>query len=475
MHDLKDIRDNPDRFDEGLARRGLEPRAGEILALDREARKYLSVLNDLQTQRNAASKAIGAAKATGDEAEAARLMAEVEKIKAQMPVAEDEQRRYAKKIDDILAGVPNIPADDVPLGASEEQNVELRRWGEPKKIDKAKEHFDIGEALGQMDFETAAAISGARFVLLKGQLARLERALANFMLDLHTSEFGYTECQPPLLVKDQALYGTGQLPKFEEDLFKTEAIASGGAASAIARHLRKYVLEDGADLARQLDQIQNKKDWWTLEVDAEKIRNPFWLIPTAEVSLTNIVREKILDAEDLPLRFTAWTPCFRSEAGAAGKDTRGMIRLHQFSKVELVSITAPDKSNDEHERMTACAEEVLKRLDLPFRTIVLCTGDMGFAAKKTYDIEVWLPGQNRYREISSCSNCGAFQARRMKARFKAKGGKGTEFVHTLNGSGLAVGRTLVAILENYQQPDGSVTVPDELVPYMGGLERIERA
>ncbi|HOP19265.1 MAG TPA: serine--tRNA ligase [Amphiplicatus sp.] len=422
MHDLKDIRDNPDAFDAGLARRGMAPRAGEILALDEEARKFTHALNELQARRNALSKEIGAAKAKGDEATFKKLMAEVDEIKAQMPVAEEEQKRFGDQITSILETLPNLPAKDVPQGASEDDNVELRKWGEPKRLNAAKEHFDLGEALGLMDFETAAAMSGARFVLLKGQLARLERAIANFMLDLHTGEFGYTECAPPLLVKDHALYGTSQLPKFAEDLFRTTA--------------------------------------------------EHWLIPTAEVPLTNTVREQILDADELPLRLTAWTPCFRSEAGAAGKDTRGMIRMHQFSKVELVSITAPDKSDEEHERMTSCAEEVLKRLELPFRTIVLCTGDMGFSARKTYDIEVWLPGQNRYREISSCSNCGDFQARRMKTRFKAKGEKQTQFVNTLNGSGLAVGRTLVAILENYQDTDGSIAVPAALKPYMGGVEKI---
>jgi seryl-tRNA synthetase len=425
MHDLKQIRDNPDAFDAGLARRGLGPRAGEILSLDKEARKFTYALNELQARRNAVSKEIGAAKAKGDEAAFQRLMKESEEIKAQTPVAEAEQKRYADRVQAILEALPNLPAADAPQGVSEDDNVEIRRWGEPKPIDKAKQHFDLGEALGQMDFETAAAMSGARFVLLKGQLARLERALANFMLDLHTGEFGYTECVPPILVRDNGLYGTGQLPKFAEDLFRTTG--------------------------------------------------EHWLIPTAEVPLTNIVREKILDADELPLRFTAWTPCFRSEAGAAGKDTRGMIRMHQFSKVELVSIAAADKSEEEHERMVSCAEEVLKRLGLPFRTIVLCTGDMGFSARKTYDIEVWLPGQNRYREISSCSNCGDFQARRMKTRAKAKGDKQTQFVHTLNGSGLAVGRTLVAVLENYQQPDGSIAVPDALKPYMGGIDRIEKA
>ena len=422
MHDMKSIRDNPDAFDAGLARRGLEPRAGEILGLDKEARKYIQVLEDLQARRNAASRAIGAAKGKGDEAEAARLMAEVDDIKAQIPTAEAERDRYLGQVTAILEALPNLPGDDVPAGLTEENNVEQRQWGTPRAMDHARDHTDLGEALGQIDFETAAAMSGARFVLLKGQIARLERALANFMLDIQTGEFGYLECQPPYLVRDEALYGTGQLPKFADDLFR-----------ATRDH---------------------------------------WLIPTAEVSLTNMVRDKILSAEELPLRLTAWTPCFRSEAGSAGRDTRGMIRLHQFSKVELVSITTPEQSADEHERMTECAETILKRLDLPFRTMALCAGDMGFSALKTYDLEVWLPAQGRYREISSCSNCGDFQARRMKARFRAEGDKKTQFVHTLNGSGLAVGRTLVAVMENYQNPDGSITVPEPLRAYMGGLERI---
>ncbi len=423
MFDIKWIRENPDAFDAGLARRGLGPRAGEVLALDEEARKFTHALNDLQERRNAASKQIGQAKAKGDEAEFNRLREEVERIKHQMPTAEAEQKKKQDAIRELLSGLPNIPADDAPEGSDEEANVEIRKWGAPRNLDGAKEHFDLGEALGQMDFETAAKMSGARFVLLKGQLARLERAIASFMLDLHTGEFCYMEVQPPLLVRDEALFGTGQLPKFAEDQFVTTAELT--------------------------------------------------LIPTAEVSLTNIVSGDILDEEQLPLRFTAWTPCFRSEAGSAGRDTRGMIRLHQFSKVELVSITPPEKSEAEHERMTECAEEVLKRLDLPFRTMMLSTGDMGFSAKKTYDIEVWLPGQARYREISSCSNCGDFQARRMNTRCRPKGEKQTRFAHTLNGSGLAVGRTLVAVLENYQQADGSVAVPDVLRPYMGGLTKIE--
>jgi seryl-tRNA synthetase len=424
MFDIKFIRDNPDAFDAGLARRNGAPQARALIALDAEARKLTESLNELQARRNAASKEIGAAKAKGDDALFKSLRAEVDAIKAQMPAAEAEQKKKLDAIHEILSGLPNLPADDVPDGDDEAANVEDHRWGEPRKINSAKEHFDLGEALGQMDFETAAKMSGSRFVLLKGGLARLERAIANFMLDLHTGEFGYTECQPPLLVRDEALFGTGQLPKFAEDQFVTTAGVT--------------------------------------------------LIPTAEVPLTNIVRGEILAGEELPLRFTAWTPCFRSEAGAAGRDTRGMIRLHQFSKVELVSITAPDQADAEHERMTQCAETVLQRLELPYRTMVLSTGDMGFSARKTYDIEVWLPGQGQYREISSCSNCGDFQARRMNTRFRPKGDKQTQFVHTLNGSGLAVGRTLVAVLENYQQADGSIAVPDVLRPYMGGVETIEK-
>ncbi len=424
MHDIRFIRENAAAFDTGLKRRGLDPRSAEILTLDEKARGLTSRLQDLQQKRNAASKAIGAAKAKKDEAEAARLMAEVEAVKQEMPPLEAEDAAAKKALDDILAALPNLPAADVPDGADESGNKEERRWGEPKRINNAREHFDIGEALGMMDFQTAAKMSGARFVILSGALARLERAIANLMLDTHTAEFGYTEVSPPALVRDVAPFGVGQLPKFEEDLFRTT--------------------------------------------------NGYWLTSTAEVTLSNILADSIIDDDTLPRRYTAWTPCFRSEAGAAGKDTRGMIRMHQFSKVELVSITTPDKSVEEHERMTACAEAILKKLELPFRTMALCTGDMGFASRKTYDIEVWLPGQNRYREISSCSNCGDFQARRMKARWRKKGEKGAEFVHTLNGSGLAVGRTLVAILENYQQPDGSVAVPAALRGYMGGLKEIGR-
>jgi seryl-tRNA synthetase len=422
MHDIRFIRENAVAFDAGLKRRGLPPRAAEILALDEKARALTAALQDLQTRRNAASKAIGAAKAKKDDAEAARLMAEVEAVKQEMPRLEDEEATAKKALEDILAAIPNLPAPDVPDGADETANVEVRRWGAPRAIPGAREHFDIGEALGLMDFETAAKMSGARFVLLSGALARMERAIANLMLDTHTGEFGYTEVSPPALVRDMAPFGVGQLPKFEDDLFRTT--------------------------------------------------NGYWLTSTAEVTLSNIVADMIVDDDTLPRRYTAWTPCFRSEAGAAGKDTRGMIRMHQFSKVELVSVTTPDRSTEEHERMTACAEAILKKLELPFRTMALSTGDMGFASRKTYDIEVWLPGQNRYREISSCSNCGDFQARRMKARWRRKGEKGAEFVHTLNGSGLAVGRTLVAILENYQQADGSLAVPAALQGYMGGMTAI---
>ena len=425
MFDIKWIRENPEAFDAGLKKRGLSPQSANLIALDEARRAHVTKLQEAQARRNAASKEIGKAKAAKDEATAEALMAEVAALKDQLAAGEGEERALDAKLRDALSVIPNLPLDEVPLGKDEKDNVEVRKVGTPTKFDFApKQHFELGEALGLMDFATAAKISGARFVVLKGALARLERALGAFMLDLHTGEFGYTENIVPLLVRDDAAYGTGNLPKFAEDLFRTE--------------------------------------------------NGFWLIPTAEVSLTNFAREEILDEEKLPMRLTAHTPCFRSEAGAAGRDTRGMIRQHQFSKVELVSITTPEESLAEHERMTACAEEVLKRLGLPFRTILLCTGDMGFASRKTYDIEVWLPGENTYREISSCSVCGDFQARRMNARYRPKGAKDTRFVHTLNGSGLAVGRTLIAVMENYQQADGSIVIPEVLRPYMGGLERIEK-
>lgn len=421
MHDLRAIRENPDAFDKSLAARGLAPLAGEILSLDERRRALQTALQDLQNRRNAASKDIGAAKAAKDEARASALMAEVADIKTKLPEQEAEEQAVAKTLDELLMGIPNLPADDVPIGPDESANVEMRRVGTPRRLDlEPRDHVALGSAL--MDFDAASRMSGARFVVLRGALARLERAIASFMLDLHTGEFGYSEIAPPLLVRDEAMYGTAQLPKFRDDQFA----ASGD----------------------------------------------FWLIPTAEVPLTNLVREQILSEDALPLRVTAWTACFRREAGAAGRDTRGMIRQHQFSKVELVSVTTPETARDEHERMTACAEEVLKRLDLPYRVVTLCSGDMGFGARKTYDIEVWLPAQKTYREISSCSWCGDFQARRMNARYRPKEEKGTRFVHTLNGSGLAVGRTLIAVLENYQQADGSVAIPEVLRPFMRGAEHI---
>ncbi|MBM3568448.1 MAG: serine--tRNA ligase [Alphaproteobacteria bacterium] len=421
MHDIRAIRENSEAFDRALARRGLAPQSAALLALDAERRGIQTELQKLQARRNEASKAVGDAKKKGGDAGA--LVAEVSALKDRMVALDAEERALAAKLDRELAGIPNLPAADVPDGKSAEDNRELRQWGEKPGMNfPAKQHFELGEALGLMDFERAARISGARFVVLKGALARMERALANLMLDIHSREFGYVETSPPLLVNDATAYGTGNLPKFGEDLFRTTT-----------------------DL---------------------------WLIPTAEVPLTNLVAGEILDEDKLPLRFTALTPCFRSEAGAAGKDTRGMLRQHQFYKVELVSIAHPARSAEEHERMTACAEAVLQRLKLSYRVMALCSGDMGFAAQKTYDIEVWLPGQGTYREISSCSNCGEFQARRMNARFRPKGEKGTRYVHTFNGSGIAVGRALIAVLENYQQADGTILVPEALRPYMGGLERI---
>lgn len=423
MFDIKWIRENAAAFDAALARRGVDAKAAGLIALDDQRRAHLTTLQDAQSRRNAASKEIGKAKAAKDEETAQKLMGEVASLKETIKSGEEKERELTDAVVAALSEIPNLPLDDVPTGQNENDNVETRKVGTPPKFDfEPKQHFELGEALGLMDFDTAAKISGARFVILKGQLARLERALASFMLDLHTTEFGYTEVLPPVLVRDDPLFGTGQLPKFSEDLFKTT--------------------------------------------------NDYWLIPTAEVPLTNMVRDQIVDANELPLRFTAWTPCFRSEAGAAGRDTRGMIRQHQFSKCELVSITSADEALAEHERMTSCAEEVLKRLGLAFRTMTLCTGDMGFGARKTYDIEVWLPGQDTYREISSCSVCGDFQARRMNTRYRKKGEKDINFVHTLNGSGLAVGRTLVAVLENYQQADGSVTIPEALQGYMGGATEI---
>lgn len=426
MLDIRWIRDNQTAFIKGLTDRGFEPNPREVLIrildLDEQRRATIQELQAAQARRNAASKEIGAAKQVKDEALARRLMDEVAALKATIQDGEEKERALDKELRDLLANIPNMPAADVPVGPDEKANKELRKVGDTPKFGfTPKQHFELGEALGLMDFETAAKLSGSRFVILKGPLARLERALAQFMLDLHTTEHGYTEIDPPLLVRDDTMFGTAQLPKFADDQFHA---------------------------------------------------GDFWLIPTAEVPLSNLVRESIVDEAKLPMRVTAGTPCFRAEAGAAGKDTRGMMRQHQFFKVELVSITTPEQSKDEHERMTACAEKVLQRLGLPYRVVVLSTGDMGFAAEKTYDIEVWLPGQGAYREISSCSNCGDFQARRMDARYR-DAGKRIRHVHTLNGSGIAVGRALIAVMENYQEEDGSIRIPDVLQPYMGGLTKID--
>ncbi len=426
MLDIKWIRDNADAFDAALAKRGMEPLAQSLIALDEKRRAIILKVQDMQSRRNTASKEIGAAMAQKNSELAEKLKAEVAELKTTLPAAEEEERVASAELNEYLVRTPNIPLDDVPVGKDEHDNMVRHVMGEkPTWNHAAREHFEIGEGLGLMDFDRAAKLSGSRFTVLTGQLARLERALGQFMLDLHTREHGYTEVSSPLMVRDEAMFGTGQLPKFAEDLFKTT---------------------DGR-----------------------------WLIPTAEVTLTNLVSGEILEQEKLPLRFTALTPSFRSEAGSAGRDTRGMLRQHQFWKCELVSITDAESSIAEHERMTECAEKVLKLLGLHFRTMTLCTGDMGFGARKTYDIEVWLPGQDTYREISSCSVCGDFQARRMNARYRGKDDKGTKFVHTLNGSGIAVGRALIAVLENYVNQDGSVSVPDVLVPYMGGLTRIEKA
>ena len=422
MFDIKWICENPKKFDEGLTKRNLPPQSTKLIAMDEVRRSAQTRAQKIQTERNAISKKIGLAKSKGEDT--SDLIQKVSESKKEQAKAETEQTQAANDLLDVLSTIPNTPQDDVPVGFDESDNVEVRTWGEvPKFRFEPKEHFDLGENLGMMDFETAAKISGARFVLLTGALARLERALGNFMLNLHTEAHGYTEINPPALVNDETMYGTGQLPKFANDLFKTTA--------------------------------------------------GYWVIPTAEVPLTNIVAGEVLDADTLPRRYTAMTWCFRSEAGSAGRDTRGMIRQHQFSKVEMVSVTKAENSKLELERMTSCAEKILKRLGLPFRTVVLATGDIGFGAQKTYDIEVWLPGQNSYREISSCSNCGDFQARRMKARYREKDEKTFKFVHTLNGSGLAIGRTLIAIMENYQQADGSISIPKVLWPYMGGINVIK--
>jgi seryl-tRNA synthetase len=421
MLDLKWIRENPEAFDAAMKRRGLPPQSEELLKVDVYRRSVQTEMQELQARRNAAAKEIGKAKASGADADA--LIREVADLKDEAQRNTELERELQERLDTALSVLPNIMKDEVPDGASEDDNVELRRVGDIPTFDfDPKEHYELGEALGMMDFETAAKLSGSRFVVTSGQIARLERALAAFMVDVHTLEKGYLEVSPPVMVRADAMFGTGQLPKFAEDAYRT-----------------------GEDQ---------------------------YMIPTSEVPLTNLVRESILSEDELPKRFTAHTLCFRSEAGSAGKDTAGMLRQHQFAKVEMVSITTPEQSDDEHERMTACAEDILKRLDLPYRVVVLCSGDTGFGARKTYDIEVWLPGQDSYREISSCSTCGDFQARRMKARYRPEGEKGTQFVHTLNGSGLAVGRTLIAVMENYQQADGSIKIPEVLVPYMGGVTEI---
>ena len=472
MHDIKAIRDNPEAFDEGLRRRGLPPRAESLIALDEMRREAIAILQDAQEGRNAASKQIGLAMARKDTGAAADFRAKVAGLKAAMPHYESAARKTSAALEEELAAIPNLPLGDTPDGRDENDNVEVRRHGLAPSFPegfKPKEHFEIG-ALGLMDFDAAAKLSGARFVVLKGALARLSRALEQFMLDLHTNEHGYMEVEPPVLVRDQAMFGTAQLPKFADDQF---AVYAGPAGNhGFLRVVQRSYLSD-VEQAREAKDETRLNELYSPNSDAI-IGNPFWLIPTAEVPLTNLVRESIVDEKALPLRFTAGTLCFRAEAGAAGKDTRGMIRQHQFKKVELVSITTPEQSRAEHERMTSCAEEVLKRLGLHFRTVALCAGDIGFASQKTYDIEVWLPGQGRFREISSCSICGDFQARRMNARAKAADAKSTRFVHTLNGSGVAVGRALVAVLENYQEADGSVAVPEALRPYMGGIARIER-
>jgi seryl-tRNA synthetase len=467
MHDLRLIRENPAAFDAALARRGLAPVSANILALDEKHRALTTALQEAQGRRNEASKAIGQAMSQGDKDRAEALKAEVAQIKDAMPALEAEEKAANEALRSVLEQLPNIPASDVPDGADENDNVEVHQWGTKRAFDFApKEHADLGPALG-MDFETGAKLSGARFTFLRGDMARLHRALAQFMLDTQTREKGYTECNPPVLVNDEAMYGTDKLPKFAEDSFETDISYSIGDIIRQKLDAREEAIDRG--LLAEGDDITDRKVWDSLPTPPTRR----WLIPTSEVSLTASVADSILPDLTTPIRMTAHTLCFRSEAGAAGRDTRGFIRQHQFEKVELVSICRPEDSEAEHERMTKCAESILEALNLPYRRVLLCTGDMGFGARKTYDLEVWLPGQGAWREISSCSNTGEFQARRMNARYRPEGEKKTAFVHTLNGSGLAVGRTLVAVMENYQQVDGSVTVPEVLLPYMGGVTRLE--
>jgi seryl-tRNA synthetase len=503
MLDIRWIRDNPAALDRALANRRAEPQSSRLIALDEARRAAILKLEEAQARRNAASKEIGIAKGKKDEATATRLMAEVTALKTTMVELDAQSKAADKALENALAIIPNVPLDDVPVGADEHGNVEYRRWGNRPNLNDAKEHYELGERLGGMDFEAGAKLSGSRFVVLKKGIARMERAIGQFMLDLHTAEHGYTEVQPPLLVRDEIPYGTGNLPKAAEDMFQTVknlemneialrkiSASSDRIVQSLSQHTSLTPPERKAMADKIVDEMRQEFLGGSTTVvisDREAKQDRLWLIPTAEVPLTNLVRESILSEEELPLRFTALTPCFRSEAGAAGKDTRGMLRQHQFDKVELVSITTPEQSKDEHERMLACAEEVLRRLDLHYRVMTLCTGDMGFASQKTYDIEVWLPGQGTFREISSCSVCGDFQARRMQARYRPKESqearsgeaatgsqkKPNRLVHTLNGSGVAVGRALIAVMENYQNPDGSITVPDVLRRYMGGVEKIE--
>jgi len=466
MHDIKWIRENPEAFDRALARRSLPGVAGRLIGIDERRRAAIQKAEVALARRNAASKEIGAAKKSNDQEAAARLLAEVAQLKETIPALEAEEKKLSGELETALAQIPNLPLDDVPDGQDEHANVERQHFGARRNYAFApKQHFELGEALGQMDFETAAKLSGARFVVLSKGLARLERALGQFMLDLHTTEHGYTEVSPPLMVRDEVMFGTGQLPKFRDDQFLVmDTKWREERLNEILKGLDRQVAETQKPPKAVVDAL----------IESAPSEEMLWLVPTAEVPLTNLVRDSIIDEDALPMRLTACTPCFRAEAGAAGRDTRGMIRQHQFTKVELVSITTPEASRDEHERMLSCAEEVLRRLDLHYRVMTLCTGDMGFAAQKTYDIEVWLPGQNMYREISSCSTCGDFQARRMNARYRGKADRHMRPVHTLNGSGVAVGRALVAVLETYQQQDGSIAVPDVLQPYMGGRKVIER-
>jgi seryl-tRNA synthetase len=465
MHDIKWIRENPEAFDAALKRRGAAAQSAAVLAADEAHRQSLQAMQAMEQERNQLAKSIGMFKGQGKHDEAEKAVKRANEIKEAIARFKEAQERGDNPAAELLATIPNLLAADVPEGADESGNKQIKKWGEPPKLGfAAKDHIAIGEGLGGMDFETAAKMSGSRFVLLKGPIARLERALAQFMLDLHTEEFGYQEVSPPLLVRKHALYGTGQLPKFVQDLFYVPSLME---------RLANKPVEGEAPSTKAMWNEIHKLALPEIERITGAVARDLYLIPTAEVSLTNIMSDEVVAEESLPHRYTAHTPCFRSEAGAAGKDTKGMIRQHQFAKVELVSITHPDESDAEHERMTRAAETVLEKLKLPYRRMLLCAGDTGFSARKTYDLEVWLPGQNTYREISSCSNCGDFQARRMKARFRPKGQeKGTEFVHTLNGSGVAVGRALIAVLENYQQADGSVVVPEVLRPYMGGLEKI---